>query len=346
VERIYIGLDLHRKYSQVAVMDSSGRVLEEGRLENEREEIEGYFSGLSGEVKVAVEATGNWYWLVDLLESCGCEVWLAHPKNVKAIASAKIKTDKIDARVLGHLLRTDYLPTAYIPSVAVRDRRELLRYRCFLVRHRTSLKNRLHSLIAKRGISHPFSDLFGKAGREWLCQLELPDIYLEEIEGIMEIIDQLEMKVKGLEKKIRERVEEDHLALLLLSVPGVGYFSSLLILAEIADIDRFCDAKHLCSYAGLVPSVHSSGGKTRYGRITKEGSGWLRWVLIQAVPKAIKKDPHLQRYYQDLTKKHGKKIAKVAVARKLLKSIYHMLKRKEPYNPFYPERRLRVRVSS
>jgi transposase len=255
---------------------------------------------------------------------------LAHPKNVKAIASAEVKTDKIDARVLGHLLRMDYLPRAFIPSVTVRERRELLRYRCFLVRLRTALKNRLHSLIAKRGMNPTFSDLFGEGGRRWLSQIELPRVYREEVDGIMGLIDRLDMELKLLEKEIREQVEEDHLATLLLTVPGIGYFSALLIVAEIADVDRFPDAKHLCSYAGLVPSVHSSGGKTRYGRITKEGSGWLRWVLIQAVPKAVRKDLHLARYYQDLTKKHGKKIAKVAVARKLLKSIYHMLKRREP----------------
>lgn len=346
MEEKYVGLDLHRKYSQIAVLNSEGDLLAEDRLTNDPIEIREYFSQLSSPVEVAVEATGNWYWLVDLLESCECKVSLVHPKRVKAIASAKIKTDKIDAKVLAHLLRLDYLPTSYVPPAELRELRELVRYRCFLVRKKTSLKNRLHSLLAKRGLSHTFSDVFGKRGREWLEGLSLGDIYRTEMNGILGLVDHINNEVKNLGVRIKEEAKANELTRILLTLPGFGHFSSLLVYSEIVDVERFADSKHLCSYSGLVPSVHSSGGKTYYGHITKEGSRWLRWILIQAVPKTVKKDRYLASYYMKTAQKHGTKGAKVAVARKLLKSIYHMLKNKEPYNPTYPRRSLRVRVSS
>jgi transposase len=332
----YVGWDFHKRKSYIVVVNGEGEVIEERKIEHrDMLGLMGFLLGLEKGTPVAIEATGSWYWLVDLLEENGLKPYMAHPKNTKVIAYSKCKTDKIDARILAHLLRTNFLPVSYIPPMEVRELRDLLRMRIFLVKQRTKIKNRIHSILDKFGIFLEYSDIFGKRGREEIRRIELRSPYKEEINILMDLLEDTEGKISNIENIIKrieiERGWREDLKLLR-SVPGIGWFSGLLILAEIGDINRFRSARALCSYAGLVPSTYQSGDRSWYGRITKEGSRWLRWVLVESATRAVSVDGYYKEIYEKLKKRRGKQIAKVAVARKMLTAIYYILKKKEPFN--------------
>jgi len=328
-----IGLDIGKRRHWVVSMDERGTIDCNQRLPNDPTVIEQFFKTLEGPCRVVLEATGNWMAVYDRIEPWVEEVLLAHPLKTKAIASARIKTDKIDATTLAHLLRADLIPQAYIPPKEVRNWRELVRHRAFLVRLRTRLKNRIHSLLAKRGISPPaVSDLFGRRGLQWLKALELPEPYGAIRIRYLAILDRLSHEIKESEKEIDQTVETTPEAKLLETVPGVGRYLSLLILAEIGEIGRFPSPKQLVSYAGLCPSTYQSGDTLRHGRLTKQGSRWLRWALVEAALHASQYPrTRLARLHERLTRRRDAKTARVAVARELCISVFHMLRKKESY---------------
>lgn len=324
---LFVGLDLHKRYSYVVVMTEGGEVRAECRLANQA--VAAYIAELEGPVRVTLEATFNWQSMFEQLEDNVAEVVLAHPKQVKAIAAARIKTDKIDAHVLANLLRTNLLPAAYIPAQATRG--DLVRHRAHLTRQRTQLKNRIHAIVARYEGQPPPGGLFTKAGVAFLQALPLRPFHRRIVEDSLALIEQFKASAKALDKRLADEVAQRPPAQLLITVPGIGPYSALVVLAEIDDITRFPTAKHLCSYAGLVPSTRSSGDRTRHGPITKEGSPWLRTVMVEAAQVAVRGSPTLERYRNRIAAKHGRNASKVAVARKLLTSIFWMLQRREPY---------------
>jgi transposase len=326
---VFVGIDLHKQYSYVVVLNARGDVLDERRLVNTK--VAAYIAGLAEPVHVTLEATLNWQAMVEQLEEKVAEVVLAHPKHVKAIASARIKTDKIDARVLADLLRTNLLPAAYIPTRATRDLRDLVRHRAHLTWQRTQLKNRVHAILARYDVQRPPGGLFTRQGLAFLRSVPLRPFHRRIVDDSLLLIEQFKASAKALDKRLVDEVAQRPLAQLLTTIPGIGPYSALVVLAEIDDIARFPTAKHLCSYAGLVPSTHSSGGRTRHGPITKEGSPWLRTVMVEAAQVAVRLSPTLAHYRDRIAAKHGRNAAKVAVARKLLTSIFWMLQRREPY---------------
>ena len=329
---LHIGIDMHKSVSQVEVMDGEGSVIDQSRLSYQSpEQMKEYFRGYGGAGVATLEATRNWYWMYELLEECGLEVKLAHPLKVKLIAESRIKTDKIDAHVLAQLERTGFLPESYIPSREVRDQREQLRYRLYLVKVRTSIKNRVHALLDKLGITHPFSDLFGKSGRRFLESLELREVYRRELDSYLSMLMELDGELKSVENTIRKSLKEDSRAQLLMTIPGVSHLTAYLLLSEIGEISRFKSEKHLCSYAGLVPSLHQSGSRRYQGHLTGQGNKYIQWVMIEAVTHAVRQDWHLARFYQRLKREKGSGQARAACARKLLVAVYFILKRGEPY---------------
>jgi transposase len=327
---LYVGVDLHRDYSMVTVLGARGKPLRQVRLRNDN--LGDFLASLREKPAVVLEATRNWAYPVELMEPHARQVVLAHPKKTKAIASAKIKTDKIDSETLARLLRSDLVPTSYIPPQEIRDLRDLLRHRAGLVRLRTRVKNRVHVVLGRYGLVSPFSDLFGVAGRRWLRALSgLRPTHREMLDRYLRVIEALEAEITPLSEEIEGLVADDTEAQLLCTIPGIGRYSALLVLAEIGESSRFPDPKHLASYAGLVPSVRASGGRTHLGGITHEGSAWLRWILIQAAPKAVRGSPRLASLYQRMARRRGPQKAKVAVAHELLVIIWHMLHSKQPY---------------
>jgi transposase len=321
----FIGLDIHRHYTQAARMDELGTLLEERRLGND--DLPAYLATLAGPAKVALEATSNWYHVYELVEPWAAEVVLGHPLKTRVIAEAKIKTDRVDAKVLADLLRVDYLPRAYIAPAQVRELRELLRLRTSLVRQRTAGRNKVHAILIKRGEKPPVKVLFGKKGRAWLDETaaRLPLAYGGAIRRYLRVLDVLEAEIKAVSCEIDERALASEDVSLLSTMPGIKAYRGLLIMAEIGEIGRFRDAAHLASYAGLVPSVYSSGGRTRTGHLTKQGSPWLRWVMIQAAHSAIRTPGPLKDRYNRLRprKPHGTAIADLA--RFMLGCVYAML---------------------
>lgn len=327
----YIGADVHKNYTIFAVLTQEGKVEQRTRIENDAQALREFLGGLPKPAHLVVEAGYHWQPFYEVVEELDLAVSLAHPLKVKMIAEARIKTDTIDAATLAHLLRLDYLPTAYIPPREVRDLRETLRHRARLVKTQTMVKNRIHALLAKNGIRHKFSDLFGKAGRQFLKRLHLRPCYQFALKQLLALLDTLDGLIKEVTEVIEEEAKATPEARLLTTIPGIGYYSALFILAEIGDINRFPSAKKLCSWARLVPSTHSSGGRTYHGHLTKQGSRWLRWILTQAAPHAVRGSSQLGALYQRVARRGGRNGAKMAVARQMLMIIHRMLVRGEPF---------------
>ena len=328
---LYVGIDFHKKYSYITEMDEQGTIAREFKLSNDREMLTDYVNGLTPDTKVALEATCNWYYFYDLIEGHDIDVSLAHPLKTKAIASARIMNDKISSATLAHLLRSDLLPTAYIPDRETRDTKEILRQRAFLVAMRTRLKNRVQAILSKNGLTCPFSDVFGKKSLRWLQALDVRPCYQHALESYVRLANVFATEIALVTEKIESLCIENPQARLLDTHPGISYYSGLLIASEIGTIHRFPSHGQLCSYGGLVPSLHASGGKVRRGKITKQGSTWLRWILIQCSPHAVDASPHYRDLYNRVCYKHGKGVARIAVARNMLKTIYYMLKRNQPF---------------
>jgi transposase len=306
-------------------MNEKGEIVGQKKLPSDGEAVE-FLKEFDDTMEVAIEATPSWYWLYDHLEDEGFKVKLSHPLKTKAIAYAKVKTDKVDSATLAHLLRSNLLPLSYVPEKPVRLNRELLRYRARLVRVQTRIKNNIHTILAKNNVSHSYSDLFGKGGMAFLYSLSLPENYKIALEGYLSVLETLRHEIGLASKRVQALAEENQDAVLLMTIPGVSYYSALMIKSEIGDVKRFPSAKQLCSYAGLVPSTHASGNVCYHGHITKQGSRWLRWILIEAAIHAVKRPGPLRRFYSKVERKKGGKVAKVATARKLLEWIYHMMR--------------------
>lgn len=328
----YIGIDFHKQFSSLAVMDDKGQIMDERKLYHDNQpELVQYFSQFSPGTSVSLEATRNWYWLVDLLQELNLDVKLVHAKKARIIAENTIKTDKIDARILAHLDRCNFLPQAYIANQQTRNQRELLRYHLSLVKIQTSIKNRIHAVLAKHNIQHGFTDLFGKSGIEFLKDLPLSKIFRLEINGYLELLKNLADTLKGVKKEITTHCQMSPESTLLDTIPGIGVLGALLLAAEIADIHRFKTVKKFCCYGGFASSTHQSADTLYHGKIIKDSNKYIRYILIEAIHHAVKKDPRLWRFYNKIQRTKGTNKAKIATGRKLLVAIYHMLKNKQPY---------------
>lgn len=337
----YVGIDLHKASSHLTAVDEKGEVVANQRIiGNKEEDFVKFLALLQSPVRVVVEATRGWYWLYELLVKEGYNFVLANPLKTRAIASARIKTDSLDAKILAHLLRSDLVAEAYIPTIEELELREFLRYRVSLVRIQTGIKNKVHAILGKHNLTFSGTDLFGKKGRRFLEEIKpsLPDQYQENLEKYLELLDELKAKINQADKKAYRLAKENHQAQLLVTIPGVGKITSLTILAEIGDISRFPSAKKLCSWAGLVPSTYQSSTTIHHGRITKQGSTHLRRVLVEAAQISVRQDGYLKYFHQQLSKRGGRQKATVAVARKILVAAYHILTKNQVYKEPRPTR--------
>jgi transposase len=320
---VYVGIDVHRKRSQVAVVGEDGKVQLNRNVVNGQQPILGLIGGLPAGTPVAFEAAYGWGWLVEVLEDYGFDPHLVHPLRCKAIASARLKNDKVDAAILAQLLRADLLPEAWIAPLPVRQLRALLRHRASLVRLGTQLRNRIHAVAADFGYDRAGSYWTGP-GRGWLAELDLPPVSREIVTDCLAVIDALGPVIERLDGEVNQRARADPRVKVLTALPGVGEFTALVMLAEIGDITRFPSARKLASWAGLTPTVRGSDLTVRHGHISKQGSAWLRWVLNQAAQTA-KRSPEFAGPYATIAKRRGKKIATTAISRKLLTRAYHLL---------------------
>jgi transposase len=320
---VYVGIDVHRKRSQVAVINGDGEVLANRNVTNGVAPILSVIGGLPAGTPAAFEAAFGWGWLLELLEDYGFSPHMVHPLQCRAIASARLKNDKVDAATLAQLLRADLLPEAWIAPPAVRQLRAMLRHRAQLVRLRTLLRNRIHAVLADHGHGRP-AGCWSGPGRAWLAALELPAVSREIIDDDLALTDALQQPVGRLDREVHQQARSDPRVTVLTRLPGVGEFTALVLLAEIGDISRFGSARKLAAWAGLTPTVRGSDRTVRHGHISKQGPAWVRWVLCQAAQTA-KRHPDFAAGYQAIAKRRGSKIATTAIARKLLTRAYHLL---------------------
>jgi transposase len=232
----------------------------------------------------------------------------------------------------------NYIPKAYAASQEMRDLRQLLRHREWMVNQRSKAKNRIHAVLAAYNLISPVTDLFGAAGREYLQEVmekELRPSARQVIEDHLAMIDHLTERIQAIVKNISINEKQNHIVNLLKSMPGVGKLIALILLAEIGDINRFCSSKALCSWAGLTPKVHNSDAVVQHGHITKEGSSYLRSAMVQAATTACRVSPKWYRVHENMAMRCGRRAARVAVARRLLTVIYFMWKKDQPYQENY-----------
>jgi transposase len=323
---VYVGIDLHRKRFQIAALDQDGGELLSRRIANDPQTLLELLGGLGDDLQVALEATYGWEWLADLLEEAGYQLHLAHPLRTKAIASARVKTDAVDARTLAHLLRADLLPEAYIAPRELRDLRDLLRHRVALTRMRSALKNRVHALLARQGIQPTHADLFGPGGMRFLAALPLREPVRRRLDSSLALIAAFDREIEQASREIDARAKQDPYVEVLCQIRGIGRYIAMLVIAEVGDVSRFRTARHLCAWAGLTPTVRSSDGKARLGHISGQGSPALRWALVEAAQHAATGGGPLRAAYERISKRRGKQVAKVAVARKILTLCYYGLR--------------------
>jgi len=272
----------------------------------------------------------------DTLEQEGWDVEIADAQKVKGLAPLACKTDKIDSMVLAVLSHRDLVPAIWLPDPRVREERELARFRLHLVKHRSALKNRVHSTLINFGRACPVTDLFGAEGRRLLERLEVPEPWRGNVTASVCLIDDLERQISDINRRLREGHANHPYIPLLMSVPGIRWVLAFTIAGEIGEIERFSSPEKLTGYTGLCPRVNQSGEKDRRGPLTKHGPTYLRWALLEATMHALRHPAYSERYQRNkrrLGKQRGAKVAQIDIARRLTHAIWHMLSRKEKFAP-------------
>ena len=323
---IHVGVDLHQRFCYMTALNASGKIVQAGPVSNEKLALRKYFRQFQGKpVQAAVEACGFWPAFREVVEPEVKRLVLVHPQRVKAIASAKLKNDRVDSATLAHLLRCDLLPESWKADRETQARRQQVRLRTTLVRQRTRLKNQVHAVLHQQGLRSPATDLFGKRGRLWLAGVKLPVQARQSVEVCLRMIDHYREEIEKQNLQLNEKAKHDERVKWLLTIPGMGEVSAMMVLAEIGDLSRFANKESLCSYSGLVPRVRESAGKAGRGGITRQGSSYLRWMMVEAAQVATRTSPAARRYYERLLRKKHKHVARVALARKLLIAVYALL---------------------
>jgi len=312
----YVGIDLHKRDLVVAVEDENGPAGKPRRIRCEDEAAIVVLFEKLRPFKAVIEASASYRWLYDLLSPLGTVV-LAHPLRLRVIVTSRAKTDKLDAAVLAKLLRLDEIPTAYVPPKAYQELRDLTRARGRLSQAATAAKCQLHSLLGAANVHPPFRVPFGKRGRLWLGALDLGLPGNIQRDELLLRLEHYEREGTKLDAGLAQLAETFPEVEALTELFGIGLYSALLIVAEIGEVDRFHNDRQVGAYAGLTARVHQSGGHDYHGHITRQGSRWLRWILVQAAMKIVRKDVKLRSFYTRIRKRSSKHIARVAVARKL-----------------------------
>ncbi len=328
-----IGIDLHKETAWYCVFDAQGHRVSHGSLRATPESFKKFFSEMPRPFKMAVEATYNWCYVIDIAEQYASEVYLADSFQTKAFAKKHKKTDKIDARLISWLLHRGDLPTVAIPDKETRKNREIVRYRMRLVSDRTRNIARLKALLDRIGIEGT-GDFTTAKRREEIGAMEIPEPYGRIARGYLARIARISEELRECSRELKVLADQDRDVVCLMTVPGFQSFSALLVKTEIFDISRFRSFRALCAYSGLAPRVHASGGHCYHGPLNTNRRKELQWILLENAWHAMRKIPRLERKYAAIKKRKGSNTAKVAVARDILKIIYHILKEKRP---FYPE---------
>ena len=327
-----IGLDVHRDFAQVAIWQD-GLVRQAGQIAATPEALRVFADSLAATDEVALEATGNTHAIVRLLEGRVARVVVSNPQKTRAIAEAKVKTDKVDAEILAQLLAADYLPGVWVADEDTQARRRQVARRAHLVRQRTRLKNQVQAILHRNLIPRcPAADLFGLKGRRWLAEQELPADERRAAEALLRQLDFHAQELGLIDAELARIALGCEDTRRLMTIPGVDVTVAMSITAAVGDFSRFASPNKLVRYVGLNPRVKQSGGQpASHGRITKQGRAHARGMLVEAAWVAVKTPGPLRAFFERVRARRGMQIAVVATARKLAVLCWHMITKREDY---------------
>jgi transposase len=337
---LHAGLDLSRRKVDVCLLSGEGEHLDQLAVAPDVDSLRTLARRIEEvhrePVCAVVESMTGARLVHDTLEQQGWSVEIADAQKVKGLAPLACKTDKIDSMVLAVLSQRDLVPAIWLPDPRVREERELARFRLHLVKHKSALKNRIHSTLINFGRPCPVTDLFGVEGRKLLDRLQVPEPWRGNVSAALSLIDDLEEQIDATNRRLRAGHADHPYVPLLMSVPGIGWVLAFTIAGEIGEIDRFSSPAKLTGYTGLCPRVNQSGDSDRRGPLTKHGPTYLRWALLEATMHALKHPAYSARYQRTkrrLGKQRGAKVAQIDIARRLAHAIWHMLTRNEEFAP-------------
>jgi transposase len=328
----YIGMDVHREFAQLAVL-KDGLVRDEGRIGVTPEALHRWAAGLRPDDQVALEATGNSDAIANLLMPLVGKVVVSNPSKTRAIAVAKVKTDKVDARILAQLLAADFLPPVWLPDERIRSLRRQVMRRAHVVRQRTRIKNQVHAILARNlAPTPPVSDLFGKTGRHWLSRQELPADEKATVAALLRQLDFHAGELAIVDRELALEALTDPAVARLMTIPGIDAIAGISIVAAVGDFTRFEDPNKLVAYVGLNPRVRQSGNSAPvHGRISKTGRAHVRGVLVEAAWSASRTPGPLRAFYQRVKARRGFQKAIVATARKMTVLAWHLITKDQDY---------------
>jgi transposase len=337
---LHAGLDLSRKRLDVCLLGDDGEHLDQLAVAPDVDSLKTLARRIDEThrqpVCAVIESMTGSRIVHDTLEQAGWSVEIADAQKVKGLAPLAAKTDRIDSKVLAVLSQRDLVPAIWLPDPAVREERELARFRLHLVKHRSMLKHRIHSTLINFGRPCRVTDLFGVEGRELLRRLEVPEPWRGNVTASLSLIDDLEAQIAEVNTRLKEGHADHPYIQLLMSAPGIGWVLAFTIAAEIGEISRFASPAKLTGYTGLCPKVSQSGESDRRGPLSKHGPTYLRWALIEATMHALRHPAYSERYQRTkrrLGKQRGAKVAQIEIARRLAHAIWHMLTRNEEFAP-------------
>jgi transposase len=335
---LYVGLDLSRKRLDWQALEQQGERVAIGAVPPDRDGLQKLVQRLGDAqpVLAVIESMSGARFVHDQLELGGWDVRIADAVKARGLAPLACKTDRIDCWVLAELARLELVPEIWLPDPEVRAERERARFRLHLVKHRSSLKNRVHAILFQHGVPNPHRDLFGAGGRYLLTRLQLPEPWASTLKASLALIERLDEEIADCERTLR-RLGADHRYIpLLTTLPGVAWVLGYTIASELGDIARFSSARKLIGYTGLTPRVEQSGERDRRGPLRKNGPHYLRWALIEAAHSAGRHPyyrPVVERMRSRHGRKRGSKIAAIEIGRRLTEAIWHMLTYDRPFAP-------------
>lgn len=333
----YVGLDVHRVSVRACIRDGADRIVGEHNVDCTRDALRAFAKQhLGPKDVVALEATFHSWSIVDVLDPFVARVVVSNPLATKAIAESKVKTDKIDARVLSELLRLGYLPEVWTPDQATRELRSLCSRHAGLVSDIVRIKNRIHGVLAKALVPKREGDIFDRRGRAWLAVLELPDCSARQLASDLKLLKAAEAELDEHDEALVKKAWGDKRIKLLMTLPGVDVLVALAVLAALGEVARFKNPDRVAGYLGLAPSTYQSADRCYHGPITKRGNAKARWLLIQAAQHVAGHPGPLGVFFRRLASRKNRKVAVVATARKLALIAWHMLAANEPYRYAQP----------
>jgi len=335
---MYFGLDVHKKFIQVCKLSEKGTVVRNYQIDGDRESIEEFTKTLKPTDAVVLETTFNSWGVYNILTKSKDRIVVSDANKVKAIASARVKTDKVDAEILARLLKADFIPEVHLPDEKTWSYRQLVSHLRLLSKQRTVIKNAIWGILNRSLIKVPFDNIFTKKAIKWLEEIDLDPLLRLQLNNQLFLLDAVSAAVNEAECSLEKIAVDEKSIQLLLSIPGVGLKVALGLMSAIGDVSRFETPNQLASYFGLTPSISQSADRKYMGSITKQGTAYGRWLAVEAAQSLALSGSPITASYFKIKNKKGHNVAVVALARKLIVVVWHMLKKQQPYRYAKPER--------